>query len=365
MSGGSACWSGGESLHLADLESHSEISLDLRLPGHISALVVQPGGMHVALARQSSEGTEALAFDLRDGVQEVRVPLPFLPSWMHYSLDGERILAVGSDARKDPGISQPGPMTVALLDATTLEILWQQTLDLVHGTWCLEACDQEHGQALFVYWSPAVVRLPDSDRLVIVHADADRMTLVDFGARSVVTRQIAAAKGWVDRLLAVGAAPAEAKGGSQGAVRSAVASADGSRVFAVGRTLHASRTPEGFWDGWDDPMGLIVFDPATGERVASQPREASRVGLTADGAWLLLLSSQAAGQHLETLNPISLEAGPATDGWDFLTGHAVGGTPILVGVSFDSMHPRYAGLDQATLQPGMSWPESGSVYLFP
>ncbi len=365
MSGGSACRNASESLHLIDLHLHTETTIDLGVRGFVPALALHPDDGRVALARQNSDGFEVLVFSPEDGARLHAVSLDFLPSWIGYSLDGEEIFVAGANPGDDPGITPPGPLTVAIYAAESLERLWQEPLDVVHDSWCLEGCGDSHEQVLLAYWTPALVRLPDTDRLVIVHADSDRMTSIDFAERSATTYEIAARLPWIDRWMALGTEPAEAKGGSQGAIRSAVASLDGARVFTVGQTLHAGRNPEGHWDSWNEPMELLVFDPATGLLLDSRPSQAERVRLSADGAWLVLSRWGPEGPRLETLDPETLAPGPSLANWDPLIGLDIAGSPILLGRAAGDDAPRTAGIDPTTFKIGKAWELPGEVFLFP
>lgn len=364
MSGGSACWPASESLHWIDLLRHTEMAVDLQVRGFVPVLAVRPDGNQVALARQSSGGFEVLVFSPDSGGTLRQAFVDFLPSWIGYSLDGEEVLVAGAHPGDEPGISTPGRLTSAVLDGATLELLWEEPLDLVHGSWCLEGCGQSHEQVLFAFWNPALVRIPGTDRLLIIHADSDRMTSVDFGERSTSTRQIAGRLRWIDRWMALGASPAEAKGGSRGAIRSAVASQDGRQVFAVGETIHASWNPVGSWDSWNEPMGLLVLDASNGEILETHPSDAVRVGLSPDGRWLLTAVS-GPENRLEAYDPRSLEPGPSVAGWDFAAGFTTDGAGILLGVSYASAVPRYAVLDPETLEPSPPWSLAAELYLFP
>jgi len=81
---------------------------------------------------------------------------------------------------------------VALIDATTLQVLWQQTLDGVRdGQFDAENREDPHAG---IGWQPAVVFDPQQPRLYIAHADQDKLTIVDFSARRTQTVSIASAQ---------------------------------------------------------------------------------------------------------------------------------------------------------------------------
>jgi len=82
--------------------------------------------------------------------------------------------------------------------------------------------------------------------------------------------------------------PAEAKSGSQGVYRQAVASPDGSRVYAIGREFRAWKNDGGMWETSDAPIGLQLIDPQSGLRLSTLESDAHRVTLSEDGASVLL-----------------------------------------------------------------------------
>ena len=82
--------------------------------------------------------------------------------------------------------------------------------------------------------------------------------------------------------------PAEAKSGSQGVYRQAVASPDGSRVYAIGREFRAWKNDGGMWETSDAPIGLQLIDPQSGLRLSTLESDAHRVTQSEDGASVLL-----------------------------------------------------------------------------
>jgi hypothetical protein len=279
--GGSACWPGSKALHLIDLATQEATLVDPGF-GRVGAMAFSPDGRQLALVHEAKDSAEARLYDPTDGRLLRSAPVPFVPDYFGYSADGKGLILLGADAGKDLGLAPPGPLTTLLIDATSLEVIWQQALDgVIHGSWCLEGCDGSFEGILFANWWPAIVRIPGSDRLVIVHADGDRLTSIDAMARRVTTMDITSPHSWLDRLMALGTTPAEAKGASEGAFREAVVSADGSRLYVVGSAYHARRTDDGMWDIRDEPLGLQVIDPATGSLIRKSS-DAGQVALTSD-----------------------------------------------------------------------------------
>ncbi|MBF8256480.1 MAG: hypothetical protein HW375_1387 [Anaerolineales bacterium] len=317
----------------------------------------------MALARNNREGFGVSLWRSGTGGPSGDVSLTFLPSLLEYSSDGRELIALGAHPGEDPGMTEPGPLTVAALDAETLAILWEETLDVRHGSWCLEGCGDSHEQILFANWTPAIVRLPGTDRIVILHADSEKMTTIDAALRRIQTIDIVTARSWLDRLMALGTMPAEAKGGSQGVYRQAVASPDGARVYAVGREYQAWKNADGMWEMSDTSLGLQVIDPGTGRRLTTLETDAFRVALSEDGAWMLLHGWLGPTPRTETFAMGDMRAGPTLKGWDIQTGQSLEGVSVILATSASTGVTRVARVDPNTLDIGEPWSLPGHATL--
>jgi WD40 repeat protein len=355
LAGGSACWPGADRLHVVDLNAHDAQSFDLGPSSYVPALTFSPDGTAIALALHGSDGFGISLRRIEPGTAPRTVRLPFLPSHVEYSTNGNQLFVLGADPGTDPGMTEPGPLQFAVLDAETLAVLWEQTLDLRHGGWCLEGCLDSHEQTLFANWTPAIVRLPGTDRLLIFHAATDDLTTIDAARRVVVTRPMVASQTWLDRLMAFGTVAAEAKGGSEGVYRQAVPSPDGTRVYLVGRAFDAWRDADGLIQMSDTPLGLQVIDPATGTRLTSVETDADHVSLSPDGSWLLLRSWTASGARTEVIAARSLTQGRSVEDWDIQAGRALNGASVLAATSLSAEVSRLAQFDPATLDIGEPW----------
>jgi hypothetical protein len=135
----------------------------------------------------------------------------------------------------------------------------------------------------FVSWSPGVVASPDGSRLYIVHADADRLTTVDFTARSVQTREIQQPEAMLDRFLGLFFQEASAKGERTGASKEVGISPDGAALYVLGGSSNDTRDPD------DDTHRLQIIDVASAEEVASHGLETGGwMELTPDGRYLMI-----------------------------------------------------------------------------
>jgi len=246
--GGYACWGGAGVLHLIDLQAWSEVTATLPGGGWVDRLAINPDTTRLALVYNERNSTTLMVLDTESGKIVTQQELELRPSLIGYVQDGATLAVYGQPPGSNPGMTQPDPPRVLILDPTTLEVRWDQSLEnVLSGHWCLENCEASHEKLLFADWSPAVVFSHDGRKLYVVHADEERLTTVDLDARAVHTVEIQVAQSWFERLLALTAGVAEAKSGSQGASKTAALSPDGTRLYVVGYTTEAMRDADGYW----------------------------------------------------------------------------------------------------------------------
>jgi hypothetical protein len=218
---------------------------------------------------------------------------------------------------------------------------------------------------VFANWTPAILRLPATDRIVIVHADSDRLTTIDADQRSVETRPITDARTWIDRWMAWGTLPAEAKGGSEGVYRQAVASPDRKSLYLVGREFHAWYDADGMLQMSDEALGLQVIDPVTAIRQARLETNADLVALSPGGDLALLRSWLPSGAQTEVVPTDTLARGQTVE-WDVVAGRTLEGAPILLATSLSTSAVRMTLVDPTTLDIGKPWAVGGNErVLFP
>jgi hypothetical protein len=354
--GGSACYTSADALHLVDLASWHDTKSTLATTGWAGPGDFSPDAARLALVLNQGDASTLVVVDAGTGEALARRALPFRPSLLSYSQGGAALAIYGQPPGADPGMIQPDPPRVLLVDAASLADVWEQELaDVVGGGWCKANCDASHEQRIFAYWQPAVVFSPDRRRLAIVHADADRLTTIDFDKRTVSSTAIVAARSWGERLLDIMAGVAEAKGGTDGAYKDAVMSPDGSRLYVIGRTTRAVPAADGFQQTDDISLGLQVVDMASGRIVASYPTEARWIAMAPEGAGVFLTDSDGQSWLTEVLDPMSARRVARLEKWEIVATRRIDGRPILVASQLSQQPARLAVLDPHSFEVVHSW----------
>ena len=185
--------------------------------------------------------------------------LDFYPEHYEFTADGRALMVFGTREKTDA--PERGSVSyVALVDATTLAIMWQATVDgLRNGQTRPGGSDNPME---WVWWQPGAAFDTRHARLYIVHADAEELTTVDFSTQEIATRAITQPLSWVERLLMLTARPAYAKM-SNGINKQAMLAADGSRLFVIG-TSHHMGGDENAPEFIQETLGLQVVNLATG-----------------------------------------------------------------------------------------------------
>jgi hypothetical protein len=113
-------------------------------------------------------------------------------------------------------------------------------------------------------------------------------------------------------------------------------------------------------------LGLQVIDPTSGQRLASLETDASRVALSADGAWILLQTWIGPDVRTDVVSAATLGAAEPVDQWNIIAGRSLGGTSLLLATSVSAGPMRVAPVDRPTLDLGKPWkvPDQATL-LFP
>ncbi|HEX9989393.1 MAG TPA: hypothetical protein VGE45_13075 [Chloroflexia bacterium] len=283
-------------LHLIDVQAWRDVTATLTSTlgtGGVGQVAFSPDGGRLALAhhiyrRDLNKSLDTLALvDTGTGKVLLKREIEFAPWVVEFNQSGSQVVVYGQPGGSEPGTMKPGPVRLLLLDAATLETVWEQTLtNILSGNWCEAHCDGAHDERVQAFWEPAVVPSHDRSKLYIVHADEDKLTVADLEARKVSTMEVREARSLLEELLSLTAGSAEAKGGQNGVRRDAVLSADGTKLYVVGRKMDAKR-------GWeaDEPLALRVINVDNGQIVASSGLTAFDVSISPDDTYLYLYSS--------------------------------------------------------------------------
>jgi hypothetical protein len=339
--GGTACYAGANALEIIDVQTGRAVSNTLKSGGWAWPLTFSPDTFHIALALNQDASSNILLVDARTAQLVAQGTLDFRPSLLNFSQDGKLLIVYGQPESDKPGVTQPPPPRVALFDAATLEMQWEQVLpEIVSGYWCIENCQGQEGQRLSAEWNPAVIPSKDGRQLYIVHADAEKLTTVDFSARKIRTTVIQAARSWFDNFLARTADVAEAKGGAEGASKYAVLSSDGKKLYLIAPTMTAPRSADNsVWDTTYRVGDLEVIDVQSGNKLAALAmanREGvneylHEINLTPDGRRVFAVRSDPNNYwwtevfDAQTLQPVAQLAK-----WRLLVARRVDGQPVLL-----------------------------------
>jgi hypothetical protein len=283
-------------LHLVDVQAWRHVTATLTSTlgtGSVGQVAFSPDGGRLALAHhiyrpELNKTLHTIALvDTGTGKVLLKREVEFNPWLVEFSQDGSQVVVYGQPDSSHPGTMKPDPVRLLLMDAATLEVVWDQPLaNILSGNWCEAQCNGMHDERVQADWRPAVLFSHDRSRLYIVHADEEKLTIADLEARKVSTMEVREARSLLEELLSLSASSAEAKGGRNGVQRDAVLSSDGTKLYVVGRKMDAKR-------GWeaDEPLALRVVNVENGQIVASSGLSAFDVSISPDDTYLYLYSS--------------------------------------------------------------------------
>ena len=360
FAGGVACMTGTDTISLLNMTTGEARAVDLDRRERISHMAFDSSGRRLAMLAQSEDGPRLLILEADAARIDGDVALPIVGSILGFSADGASLVVFGADPGSEPGLAPPEPAQVLLFDAADLSTEWSHTIDgLLMGSWCLEPCGSNEEPTHMMSWSPAFSWQGASDRLLILHAESGRLTTVDVRNRLVESVQIGPAKTWLDRLMAWGTVPAEAKGWAEGAMKEIAVSPDSSTLYSVGRLLHTRTNPDGSIEGWEEPIGLDIVDPATGQLRGHSATDAAGLRLSGDGRLLVLETWGNRGPSSQVLDAQSLKTLGAFEGWQILTVTSRAGRSLLLATSQGPSTTRFALIDPVTMQRNRAWTVDG------
>ena len=198
------------------------------------------------------------------------------------SPDGRRLYLFGFDLADERAWIVSGDPFLAVMDAHTGAVLARVALP---GVLVGQRREQDPDRVFNAIYRPPTALAPDGSRYYVVHADEDRVTVVDLRALRLeqtvkIAREPSAPGRLVRALSDVLARRVEAKGGLD-VKKQAELSPDGRRLYGGG-------VEEGDRGGPPEarkPLGLKVIDTST-MRVTHQEDGIDRFVLSPDGRWL-------------------------------------------------------------------------------
>lgn len=350
--GGMSCRLSAVNLRLLEPQTQHQTKMPFPSGGWVDAApVFSHDGTKIAVSYQNGDTTTIMLVNVQTATLIKQRVVPYTPSLMNFTQDNQSLMLYAPAAMDGESTIPPSAPQLLLLDSTTLQNEWDQTLtDVVSGVWCVSKCDGSYETRVGQVWSPAVVLSRDGNRLYILHADADKLTTVDLTAHTVQTNNVETARGAFENFLAFFANTAYAKGEANGAYKSAVLSADGASLYAISQKIMNQTYSLG---------ALQQIDLATG-RVKSQytitnnsklDEYVNELNLTPDGSHLYITRSESSN-HWETdfFDANTLQLTSTLDGWRTFRAHTRAGQQLLL-AQIPNLSPiQLAIVDPATFQ---------------
>jgi hypothetical protein len=339
-------------LRLIDLEAWSVRDAAITVDGYPGLFQYTADGLSLLLAETGDRLQYLSRFDARSGQRVAEVDLGFFPRQAAVTPDSAGLMVYGTSSPAGNGLNPAAH--VALLDAHDLAPRWQLALpEVLDGQYLRGEALEPHDNS--IWYLPATVWAPGQPWLYIVHADQDRLTIVNFDAQSVASRPIAPAQSWLDRLMAFTAGVAEAKM-VNGTQKHAAISPAGDRLYVLGFTVDSSQQ-----HFTETPLGLSVVDPFTGQLLAHLNTESRSFSLALGGHLLIL---ETGGEHVAAEVRRAVDLGTVVrtmPGVRLLSGRIPGSQPLLLAVMDQPTETRFQVLDPASFDALGAWSVPGVV----
>ena len=363
FAGGTTCGAGSSTLYLVDVAAWSMRPIALEPRGWVGQMVFSADGRRLAVAVQSGLTEKSLLLiDPVVGTTLAKTSLPFAPSRLGFG-PGDTLIVYGQEEGEVAGISPPPAPRLLLLDGATLSPVWETTLDeVVSGHWCVENCDAEHVIRKMTSRVPGVAMSPDGAKLFVAHADADRLTTVDLARRSVHTVDVGPRVTWLDRLLALTAGIAHAKGPMDSFARYAVVSPDGTRLYVGGYDFTMTVNDAGGWDVAEEMSPVRVVDLMSGRVLAEAEVSSYSLRLMPDGRLVVLdLSNNATVTTILDAETLAVVA--RVEGHHVVNVADLQGVTRFVAQSLRHRRTDFTVFDPLTFAPLANWSADGPAWL--
>ncbi len=357
-------------LYLIDLPSWNFRQMDTGLRGPVYSAVYSPDGTLLAFASGSSGG-DLQILDARNGEVRASTQAGFSIRNLKFTTDGKAIMVygpqfAGTGVAASAEVSVDAPKAV-LYAVPNLRPLWSVKLNGIRdGTFPKKAgagnTPDIYQPGAAWHFQPGLAFAPKADLLYLVHGDQDKLTTVDFTARHVKTVDLQVKTRWLDRLLALTAGVAHAKG-MDGTTKQAVISPDGKFLFVVGNTETVTPKANGTdWDITDTAIGLQIIDPQDGTLVDKIDTPASLVRLSPVDGQLLLIGWDQGRPFTDVYDISSRSVIRHLDGMYLIPTRRLDGKAILASSDFLNGYETYVTvLDPLTWATTSQWTGKGDV----
>jgi hypothetical protein len=301
----------GGKLHFIDLETWSDRATDMTLDQWPTMLAFSADETRLAIGAgdASRNNPGLLMVDVPTGAIVAERKLDFRPLRLAFSSEGRSLMVYGARYPQTPDLN--AVPIAALFDAASLQPVWEIEIPGIRdGRYAPEGLSEQELHDRAVWYGPAVVARPQSEKMYVVHADEELLTIIDFGGRDLETAAIGRPMGWLERLLSVGTTPAYAKV-LNGSMKTGVLAPDGDRLYILGWDTTFTKDAVGSYAFEETSLGLTVVALEPLEVVAEFDTEARAISLGPDGRSLLLSGWNSSGtpwSEVVTCDPLELRA---------------------------------------------------------
>lgn len=357
-------------LYLIDLPSWKYTTTDIGLHGPISPVIYSPDATLLAFAGGFPSG-DLVIVDAQSGEVKTSVQVGFSIRDIKFTVDGKAVMVYGPQLASEgiaanAGVSAGAPKA-ALYAISDLSLLWSVDLTGIRDGVFPKKANTANTQDVYqpgAAWryEPGIAFAPNDDILYLVHGDQDKLTTVDFSDRKVKTVDVHAKTTWLDRLLALSAGVAYAKG-MDGTVKQAVISPDGKFLFVAGNTEEVTQQANGSdWDITDTPTGLQVIAAEDGTLVDRISTGVSSVRLSPDGKQVYLTTWNNETSWTDVYDISSRSVIKHLDGVYLTPTRTLNGEVILASNRWVSTYVNYITLiDPDTWSTVGEWKSTGDV----
>jgi hypothetical protein len=322
-------------LRFLDLETWTEAT-GLLLPtrGWSSAQAVSANATRYAMATVETRSRHVWLVDAEKHILMESIETPLYVTEMAFTSDGAGLMLYGNPENFETGVTR-GPPVAELRSSQDLDLIWSRELGAVVDGFQPSAQfkGEAHQPGTGSTYRPAVAFDPQAVAMYVVHAEADKLTRVEFERKRVLTQDIRPAASWFERLLALGAGVAHAKV-QDGVEREAVLSQDAETLYIAGVQNKMTQASNGEWQFEQVPLFVQAIQPFNASVIWTSEAVGSSLQFSDDIGSLFVSYLNQASEETETF-----EVSPADGvilneaaGLQMRLTRRMDGTPLLVAV---------------------------------